>query len=160
MGTPIKTTKVIFYFLIIFYLFNFAQAENLKPSEKTKCPVCGMFVYKYKDFLAVIVLKGKEEVWFDGTKDLFKFYLNPNKYKKDFNRNNIEKILVTDYYSLRLIDAKKAYFVIGSDVYGPMGKELIPFDKFEDAKEFMRDHKGTKILKFNEIDDKIIREMN
>lgn len=160
MGILINITKKVFYFLVIFCLFNFAYSENLKPTEKSKCPVCGMFVYKYKDFLAVIVLKNGEQVWFDGVKDFFKFYLTPTKYRSDFQKNNIEKVLVTDYYSLKFIDAKKAYFVTGSDVYGPMGKELIPFQILDDAKEFMKDHKGKRILKFNEIDEKILKELN
>jgi len=31
-----------------------------------------------------------------------------------------------------------------SDVYGPMGRELIPFEKMKDAEEFMTDHKVKK----------------
>jgi nitrous oxide reductase accessory protein NosL len=52
---------------------------------------------------------------------------------------------------MRLIDGLKADYVMGSDVYGPMGRELIPFAKSDDAKEFMKDHKGRTILKFNDI---------
>jgi nitrous oxide reductase accessory protein NosL len=33
-----------------------------------------------------------------------------------------------------------AYYVLGSDIYGPMGRELIPFEKEADAKEFIKDH--------------------
>jgi nitrous oxide reductase accessory protein NosL len=49
------------------------------------------------------------------------------------------------------IDGTKAYYVIGSDTYGPMGHELIPFKDLSDAKNFLKDHKGKKILKFQEI---------
>jgi nitrous oxide reductase accessory protein NosL len=31
--------------------------------------------------------------------------------------------------------------VIGSDVLGPMGHELVPHDSSEEAREFMADHK-------------------
>jgi nitrous oxide reductase accessory protein NosL len=58
---------------------------------------------------------------------------------------------VTDYYTQKAIEARDAYFVIRSDVYGPMGHELIPFASKEDAKTFYMDHKGGKILQFNEI---------
>jgi nitrous oxide reductase accessory protein NosL len=37
-------------------------------------------------------------------------------------------------------------------MYGPMGKELIPFEKKIEAQEFMKDHKATAVLKFEEID--------
>ena len=51
---------------------------------------------------------------------------------------NITKILVTDYYSQKAIDGTKAYYVIRSDVYGPMGHEFIPFASMEDAKTFKK----------------------
>ena len=34
---------------------------------------------------------------------------------------------------------------------GPMGKELVPFARKDDAEGFMHDHRGIKILRFNEI---------
>ncbi len=67
------------------------------------------------------------------------------------NKDGISKILVTDYYSQKAIDATKAYFVIGSDTYGPMGNELIPFLDENDAKTFYMDHRGTQVIKFEDI---------
>ena len=49
------------------------------------------------------------------------------------------------------MDARKVFFVLGSDVYGPMGVELVPLASEKAAKEFMKDHKGKRVLKFNEI---------
>ena len=51
-----------------------------------------------------------------------------------------EQIYVSDYYKLTKIDAKSAFYVSGSNVFGPMGNELIPFASEEDAKTFTRDH--------------------
>jgi len=42
---------------------------------------------------------------------------------------DIDSIYVTDYYNLTLIDGYQAFYVVGSNVYGPMGKELIPLEK-------------------------------
>jgi nitrous oxide reductase accessory protein NosL len=61
---------------------------------------------------------------------------------------------------MKLIDAKTAFFVIGSDVYGPMGKELIPFETEADASEFMQDHKGDRIIKFEHIKPFIINKLD
>ena len=82
-----------------------------------------------------------------------KFYFDPmewGKYEKA-KRERISKILVTDYYSQKAIDARVAFYVIGSDIYGPMGDELIPFINEEEAKTFYKDHYAKKILKFSEI---------
>ena len=35
------------------------------------------------------------------------------------------------------IDGKKAFYVIRSDIYGPMGHEFIPFSSKEDAQTFV-----------------------
>jgi len=67
------------------------------------------------------------------------------------NREAISKILVRDYYSQKAIEARKAFFVLGSDVLGPMGAELIPFEIESDAKTFYMDHKGVKIVEFHAL---------
>jgi copper chaperone NosL len=56
-----------------------------------------------------------------------------------------------DYYSVRLINGLEAHYVVGSDVYGPMGRELMPFTNGDDAKEFMKDHKGRAVLRFKDV---------
>ncbi|MCW9026213.1 MAG: nitrous oxide reductase accessory protein NosL, partial [Thiovulaceae bacterium] len=136
-----------------------AIVGKIELQDGEKCPVCGMFTYKYPKWASQIFYKhdGHEHHHsFDGVKDMMKFYFDPMKWGDyaSSSLENISKILVTDYYSQKAIDATKAYFVIGSDVYGPMGDELIPFNKLEDAKVFSMDHKGKKILQFNQIVEK------
>jgi copper chaperone NosL len=58
------------------------------------------------------------------------------------------------------MDVRTAFFVIWSDVYGPMGHELIPFENEADAKQFMKEHKGKRILRFQEIRPKIIHSLD
>jgi nitrous oxide reductase accessory protein NosL len=138
-----------------------AQAETkfIKPAPKDKCPVCGMFVAKFPDFIAGIVFKDRSYVVFDGAKDMFRYYFNIAKYSPSKSIADVEALFVTDYYSLRQVDGYKTYYVLGSDVYGPMGRELIPFEQMKDAEEFRTDHKGKKILRFSEISRNILREL-
>lgn len=125
--------------------------DRIEVNQDEKCPVCGMFVHKYPRWAAQIFYK-EEHLSFDGVKDMMKFYFEPHLFSKNYTQATIiEKILVTDYYTQKAIDAKSAYYVIGSDTYGPMGHELIPFKNLEDAKTFYIDHKGGKILKFKEL---------
>jgi nitrous oxide reductase accessory protein NosL len=67
---------------------------------------------------------------------------------------------VTDYYSLNLIDGLRAYYVLGSNVYGPMGHELIPFAKESDAKEFMKDHQGKSIVTFQDVKYEMVKALD
>jgi nitrous oxide reductase accessory protein NosL len=140
-----------------------AEAGELKakkPDEKDKCPVCGMFVAKYPDFIAQVVFYDESRKYFDGAKDLFKYLLNLKKYSLDKESKDIQAIYVTDYYSLEPIDGKTAIYVVGSDVFGPMGRELIPFKEEEDAEEFMADHSGKSLLKFDSINPQVIRGLD
>jgi len=136
------------------------EDKHIKPSPKDKCPVCGMFVAKYPDFLTEILFKNGTYVFFDGTKDLFKYYFNLEKYDPSKTISQIDRIYVTEYYSLDLIDGYEAYYVIGSDIYGPMGKELIPLANEEDAKTFLADHMGKSILRFSEITQDLIEGLD
>jgi nitrous oxide reductase accessory protein NosL len=138
---------------------------SVKVTKDEKCPVCGMFTYKYPRWAAQIFFthtKHEHHYSFDGVKDMMKFYFDAMEWGdyKEFNKDNITKMLVTDYYSQKAIDARNAYFVIGSDIYGPMGNELIPFENEVDAKSFYMDHRGTKVLKFDEIKEKEVYKLD
>lgn len=132
----------------------------VKPSPRDKCPVCGMFVAKYPDFLAQILFNDGTYAVFDGTKDMFKFYFQMTKYQPDKKPSDIVAIYVTDYYNLTLINGYEAYYVVGSDIFGPMGKELIPHGSKAEAGTFLSDHKGDTILKFEDITVELIEELN
>ena len=130
--------------------------SKIEVREDEKCPVCGMFTYKYPRWAAQIFYEEAEEkvhYSFDGVKDLMKFYFNSKKWGNYplAKNKNIKKLLVTDYYTQKGIDGFKAFYVIRSDIYGPMGHELIPFENKEDADTFLKEHFGKKILEFNEI---------
>jgi nitrous oxide reductase accessory protein NosL len=77
-----------------------------------------------------------------------------------YDRSKITEIKVTDFYTLKGIDAKEAFYVLGSDIYGPMGRELIPFINLEDARTFKKDHEGTAIIGFKEIVEKEVYKLD
>lgn len=123
--------------------------EKLEPPKDAKCPICGMFVAKYPKWVAMMQTATGKKLWFDGVKDMMKYYFN-------HHQERFEKILVNDFYTLKPIDAKSAWYVIGSNVYGPMGEELIPFKTKEDAQTFQKEHFGKKIIRFNEIKERYL----
>ncbi len=135
-------------------------AEYRKPGKTDKCPVCGMFVYKYPDFIAQVVFNDPDIRFFDGAKDMFKFLLALQRYSPGKKPDDITAIYVTDYYQLTPIDARKAFYVVGSDVYGPMGRELIPFEKESEAREFLSDHRGKAVLRYGDITASTIRGLD
>jgi copper chaperone NosL len=131
-----------------------------KPSPKDKCPVCGMFVAKYPDWIATLMFKDGTFRYFDGPKDLFKFLLDLKQYAPGKGQSDIDRFFVNDYYAVRQIDGREAFYVLGSDVYGPMGKELIPFEKETDARGFLKDHGGRSILRYHDITAAVLKQLD
>ena len=129
---------------------SLAQAVP-KPGAKDLCPVCGMLVSKYPNWVAIVTWKDGHAHFFDGAKDMFKFLHDLPKYAPNHRKEDITGIYVTDFYNLERIDARKAIFVTGSDVLGPMGHELVPLASQVDATDFSKDHKGKRTLRFEQV---------
>ena len=127
------------------------QYEKLTVNHKEKCPVCGMFLYKYPKWISRLYY-GEKAYSFDGIKDMMKYYFS--------QKRKPTEILVQDYYTTKTLDATKAYFVVGSDVYGPMGNELIAFATQESARKFMLDHRGKKIVRFRDITPELVMQLD
>jgi len=126
---------------------------QIEVPKKAKCPVCGMFVAKYPKWAARIEADSRN-YYFDGVKDMMKFYIFDVDFP--FDRNKMIHMEVTDFYTIEAIEAKQAFYVIGSDMYGPMGNELIPFSTHDAAENFMKDHRGKKIILFHEITPQLV----
>jgi nitrous oxide reductase accessory protein NosL len=134
---------------------------NAVPKDQ-KCPVCGMYVYKYPRWVATLEVErnnARTKLYFDCVKDLVKFYQNPSAWGK-YKKIKIVSVEVTDYYKQSPLDGKHAVYVANSDVLGPMGNELIPFDTLENAKVFRKDHGGSIIQKFENITPGIIKKLD
>ena len=136
-----------------------AGPNPITPLPKDKCPVCGMFVAKYPDFVAQIIFRDGTYAVFDGVKDMLKYRSAIARFSPGKKTADIAAMYVTDYYSVSHIDGYRAFYVSGGDVFGPMGKELIPFSKKTDALEFMKDHKGRAVLTFKEITPSVMKSL-
>jgi len=126
-----------------------ASVTKIEVPKDAKCPICGMFVAKYPQWVALY--DGEKKFYFDGVKDMMK-YAFARKLSSD-------KFYVSDYYKLSKLEATKAFYVIGSNVYGPMGSELIPFATQEEAETFSRDHNGQKVISFDEITEVLVKSL-
>jgi len=159
-GAAVRKVLVCMLMTLAFTTSAFAGGPKpVTPLAKDKCPVCGMFVVKYPDFVAQIIFRDGSYAVFDGVKDMLKYFGAVSRYAPSKKPADIVAIYVTDYYSLRHIDGYRAFYVTGSDVLGPMGKELIPFAGKSDALEFMKDHKGTSILTFQQITPAVMKSL-
>ncbi len=123
------------------------------------CPVCGHVVAPYPEWTAQIVYEDGVALFFDGAKDLFTFLLSPQRSISESGTVPIAGIFVTSYSTRAVIDARDAFFVVGSDVLGPGGEELVAHGSVGEAREFSRDHGGTRVIGFEELSTSLLVAM-
>jgi copper chaperone NosL len=116
----------------------------------TACPVCSMKTGGGQIGPAALVLKDGKVVGFDGPGDLFRYILQPGKF--GVNSADIKNVFVTDYKTKKLMDAKEAVYVLGSEIMTDMGLEAVPFESKESAEEFKTSHKGKIIAPFSDVE--------
>lgn len=149
--------RILLGLMLFFVTLSNAAAVDLKPPARgDRCPVCGMFVAPYPEWTSTILFKDGTQLYFDGAKDLFRYYFSLPTPQDTRTRDAISGIYLTDYYSTRLLAAEQLFLVIGSDVMGPMGHELIPVEGEKAASTFARDHKGQSVVRFEQLTPQMI----
>lgn len=146
--------------MLVLMLAESGMTESRLPapvSPEDRCPVCGMKVAKYPEWLAQVELVDGRVLKFDGPKDMLAFYFAPEDYGE--SGSGAASLAVREYYRQEWLDGRKAFYVIGSDVLGPMGHEFVPFASREAAENFSRDHHGNRILTFDEITLELVQDM-
>src|SRR5436190_14511064 len=142
-------------FAFLLFTSSCGSRSGVLPASATmgKCPVCHMTVKASDDWASEIYYKDGTKVMFESPTDMFAYYLAPQAFKADAvhsDPSNIERITVKDYQTKQAIDARQATLVVKSRVEGPMGPEILPFGKKEDAEAFLAVNGGT-LLAFNGI---------
>lgn len=135
--------------LLVLVPMTALAAPPERPGPKDRCPVCGMFVAPYHNWMSVAVSSSGARYYFDGPKDMFRFLSDQKTYRPKADAGNPLQLWVTEYYSTRLVKAEDVFFVVGSDVNGPMGPELVPIAGKDAAETFLRDHGGRSIMMFD-----------
>ena len=119
-----------------------------------------MIVSKYPNWAATVTWKDGRADHFDGAKDLFKYLQDLKTFAVGRPPDGIATIVVTEFYHLKKIDARQAYFVIGSDALGPMGHEFVPLATAADAADFLKDHHGARILRFADVTPTVVARVD
>ena len=141
---------------------SFLFSYEMDYTRDTTCVVRHLKVYKDPKWVSKIELKNGKKLFFSTPKSMIEFYHRPGKWfdigvksEADF-----KDILVTDFDSLKPINAKGAFFVYGGNVTSPAGDDLPAFVTYEAAERFSKAHKGKRIMHFNDISDALIRLIN
>jgi copper chaperone NosL len=128
------------------------------PHELTSEAVghyCGMNLLEHKGPKGQIILVSRSEpIWFSSARDAFSFTMLPEEAK------DIRAIYLSDMAKAQSwdnpgptnwVDARKAFFVIGSTKQGGMGApETVPFSDRAAAERFATEY-GGRIVSFDEV---------
>jgi copper chaperone NosL len=150
----------LIFLIVIFSGCTKDDVEKLAPIEFTRahaCALCGMITVDFPGSKGQIHYSNGKIDAFCCTLDMFSFYLQPDSPK------NITAIFVNDMGkadwerpSGHWIEAKKAYYVIGGNIMGPMGEALVPFFNIKDAEAYIKEQSG-KIVKFDDINMEMLK---
>ena len=155
--------KIAFLFFTLFAT-SFANETKYEMNftKETACEIRKIKLYESPVWASKIDLKDGKSVFFCSPKSMFEFYYNQEKWEifgiKDIS--DFQNILVTDYKTLKIIDATKAFFVYGSNKTSPSGDDLVVFESKENAQNYAQNNNGKRILSFTEVKNSLIRLLN
>jgi nitrous oxide reductase accessory protein NosL len=133
-------------------LITLSSDGQMTLSASDRCPVCAMFPARQPQAAAAMTLKSGETFYFCGNGCLLRTWLRPTVYlgKKP---EDIDRLVVRDYFSGQPIDGRTATWVAGSDVVGPMGPAIIALGDADQLAVFKNRHGGKTVFKFDQVDD-------
>ncbi len=128
---------------------------ELPPGQ---CPVCGMDPAQYPAWQAQVAFGDGQTAAFDGCKDLFRFLLQVPNYDPHHVAADVSAVWVKDHTTGNWTDGRQAVYLTGSDLLGPMGKELVPFADAAQAKAFAAEH-GGEVIGFDQVTLELLAQL-
>jgi len=131
-------------------------------TKEDRCLVRNLNVYKDPRWVSKIELQNGKILFFSSPKSMLEFYHRPGRWFDIGvkSEKDLKDILVTDYMTMKVINARDAYFIYGSRAISPAGDDLVPFKNKADADKFSKEYSGKRTFRFNEIPDALIRLIN
>ena len=126
--------------LLTLGLLAFAGATACK--KEARCRTCGMRIEAASAWRAELRTADGGIVSFDSPRCALLAWRG--------GKTNAEALRVQDYYDRQMRDGNEVRFVVGGDVVGPMGPDLVVVDPPRVSK-FMQDHGAEKALRLDEV---------
>jgi nitrous oxide reductase accessory protein NosL len=141
---------------------NANDSYKMDYDKETTCLVRNIKVHKDPRWVSKIELKNGKKIFFSSPKSMIEFYHIPGKWFDVGvkSEDDFKVLLVTDFDTLKPIDARGAFYVYGTNATSPAGDDLVPFATFEAAKNFASKHNGKRVLAFNQVSNALIRLLN
>jgi copper chaperone NosL len=122
---------------------------TMHPAQADRCPVCAMSTHD-KKLPAAIALKDGRTFYFCGPGCMIRAWLDP-KTHLGVEKSALERAVATDFLTGKHVDAEQAYWVLGSDVVGPMGPMPAPLADQQAVDAFQKRHGGKRVFMLKEM---------
>lgn len=159
-----RLLNIIILFFALFAVSSFADEikYEMNFTKETACEIRKIKLYENPVWASKIDLKDGKSLFFCSPKSMFEFYYNEEKWESFGikSTSDFKNILVTDYKTLKIIDATKAFFVYGSNKISPAGDDLVAFESKENATNYLQVNNGKRVFSFLEVKNSLIRLLN
>jgi len=148
--------------LVLVTISSLLFSYEMDVTKDTTCEVRHFKVIKDMKWAAKIELQNGTKAYFSSPKSMFEFYFRPANWEHVGVKNeaDFKDILVTDYNTGKIIEARGAFFVYGSRAISPAGDDLVPFDSYKEATEFAKKYSGKRVFGFKEVSIALVNLIN
>ena len=123
------------------------------PGPEVRCSVCGMYPTRYPGFRTQISTADGKQHHFCSSQCLVNYQADPKQYVKDAAKTT--SIWVTVFQENSSEYAMGLYYLVGSSIMGPMGKEAVPY-RNKSAAAASASKNGGKIVRFKELSPALV----
>jgi len=148
--------------ITLMMLSSLIFAYEMDVTKDTECEVRHLKISKDMKWASKIELQNGKKVYFSSPKSMFEFYFRPAnwEYIGVKSEDDFKDILVTDFNTGKIVEARGAFFVYGSRAISPAGDDLVPFGSYKEAKEFAKQYSGKRVFGFKEVSMALINLIN
>lgn len=129
-------------FLLASGLIAAALAGASACKKEARCKNCGMRIDPASPWRAELVSADGTITTFDTPRCALQSWRS--------GKTQAKSLRVQDYYDRQSRDGNDVRFVLGGDVVGPMGPDLVPVDPARVSK-FIQDHGAERALRLDEV---------
>jgi nitrous oxide reductase accessory protein NosL len=128
------------------------ESGTMQISGQDRCPVCAMWVVKFREFAAAIQLEDGKTFYFCSNGCMIRSWMQPEIFL-GVAKEELKRSVVQDYFSGEQVAGRSVYWIYGSDVIGPMGPALVPLKDQPHVEVFKKRHGAKTIFRLSEMTD-------
>lgn len=122
-------------------------AVGCKTKTDARCKHCGMKIDPASQWRTELVGEDGKVTPFDAPRCALQSWRS--------GASPAKSIRVQEYYDRQTRDGADVRFIVGGDVIGPMGPDLVPVDPAR-ASKFIQDHAADRALKLDEVTTQVL----